>query len=192
MSAIHEDHWRELARDPEPWRFPWRPEVAAAALRPGQRWLDLGCGAGRFTALAADGIGVDVAEEALARARANHPGGDFRRLEDDGTIPLGHGEVGLVWCSETVEHVPDALGLLQECRRVLAPGARLVLTTPAHPLWRRTAIAVARFEAHFDPMGQHVRFFTDRSLRATLEAAGFVPGTLRTRHATLVAAASRA
>lgn len=173
MRSLYEDHWRDLPRDPEPWRFDWRRRLLLDELEPGERWLDLGSGAGRFTGLAPDGIGVDIAQEALDRARENVPGGDFRLIQDDGTIPLAHGEVSLVWCSETLEHVPDALGLLQECRRVLAPGGRLLITTPGHPLARRLAIAALRFDAHFDPRGQHVRFFTRRSLARTLEAAGF-------------------
>lgn len=178
--------------DPEPWRFAWRRSILLGALGPGDRWLDLGCGAGAFTALAPDGVGVDVADAALERARAAHPGPDYRRLDDDGTIPLAHGAVDLVWCSETLEHVGDALGLVQECRRVLAPGGRLVVTTPAHPLARRVAIAALRFDAHFDPQGQHLRFFTRASLRALLTAGGFSVADLRTRHATLVAHARRA
>ena len=173
MRRVYEEHWREAPRDPEPWRFAWRRELLLGSLREGDAWLDLGCGAGRFTALAPGGIGVDVAEEALARARENVPGGDFRLVADDGTLPLPHGSVDLVWCSETLEHVPDALALLQECRRVLRPGGRLVVTTPGHGLVRRVAIAALRFDAHFDPLGQHVRFFTRRSLTAALSAAGF-------------------
>src|SRR6185436_11823915 len=154
------------------------------------RWLDLGCGAGRFLTLAPGGIGVDVAAAALERARANAPRADLRRLDDpDGALPLAHGEVDLVWCSETIEHVADALGLLQEARRVLAPGGRLLLTTPGHPLLRRVAIAAARFDEHFDPLGQHLRFFTKRSLARTLEAAG-LPGTV-SGGATLVARAAK-
>jgi SAM-dependent methyltransferase len=192
MRRVYEEHWRELPRDPEPWRFAWRRDLLLEQLHSGERWLDLGCGAGRFTGLAAGAIGVDVAEAALERARQNVPGGDFRRMEEDGVIPLGHGEVDLVWCSETIEHVADAFGLLQEARRVLRPSGRLLLTTPAHPPWRRTAIALARFDAHFDPLGQHLRFFSRTSLRGALEAAGFELDTLRTRHATLVALARRA
>jgi ubiquinone/menaquinone biosynthesis C-methylase UbiE len=171
----YEELWRELPRDPEPWRWTWRRELLQRELRPGDRWLDLGCGAGRFTALADGGIGVDVAPSALERARENVPDGDFRLVEEDGTLPLGHGEVDLVWCSETVEHVADALGLLEECRRVLKPGGRLLLTTPGHPWLRRVGIAALRFDAHFDPLGQHLRFFTRRSLERTLAAAG-LPG----------------
>jgi SAM-dependent methyltransferase len=167
----NDEHWRDAPQDPEPWRWAWRRDLLLGELRPGDRWLDLGCGAGRFTALAPGGIGVDVADAALERARANSPAAEFRLVEADGTLPVGHGEVDLVWCSETIEHVADALGLLEECRRVLAPGGRLLLTTPGHPWPRRVAIAALRFDAHFDPLGQHLRFFTKRSLSRTLEAA---------------------
>ena len=178
-----------MPRDPEPWRWAWRRELLLSELRPGDRWLDLGCGAGRFTGLAPQGIGVDVAPAALERARENVPGGDFRLAGDDGTLPLGHAEVDLVWCSETIEHVADALGLLEECRRVLAPGGRLLLTTPGHPLVRRIGIAALRFDAHFDPLGQHLRFFTKRSLARALEAAG-LPGRV-SGGAVLVARSTR-
>lgn len=190
MRRVYEEAWRDAPRDPEPWRWAWRRDLLLGELRPGERWLDLGCGAGRFLTLAPNGIGVDVAEAALERARENAPGADLRAAGDDGTLPLAHGEVALVWCSETIEHVGDALGLLEECRRVLAPGGRLLLTTPGHPWPRRVAIAALRFDAHFDPLGQHLRFFTRRSLAAALEAAG-LPGRVR-GGATLVARAVRA
>jgi hypothetical protein len=36
---------------------------------------------------------------------------------------------------------------------------------------RPAAEALTRFDAHFDPLGQHLRFFTSSSLARTLEAA---------------------
>jgi hypothetical protein len=56
---------------------------------------------------------------------------------------------------------------------VLRPGGRLLVTVPDHPRVRTALKALTRFEAHFDPLGQHVRFYTRRSLAATLEHAGF-------------------
>ena len=35
------------------------------------------------------------------------PGADLRLLEPDGSLPLEHGSVDLVWCSEVLEHVAD-------------------------------------------------------------------------------------
>jgi SAM-dependent methyltransferase len=158
-------------------------------VRPGDRVLDLGCGAGRFLGLLADAVGVEIAHEAVERARANVPGADVRLMEDE-TIPLEHGAVDLVWCSEVLEHIPDVGAALNEIRRVLKPGGRLLLTVPYHGRLQAAAIALTRFEAHFDPLGQHVRFFTRRSLATALEAAGFTPH-IRRSGPMLVATADR-
>jgi SAM-dependent methyltransferase len=91
----------------------------------------------------------------------------------DDEIPLEDSSVDLVWCSEVLEHVPDTAALLSEARRVLRTGGRLLLTTPSHDLPRRAAIALLRWEPHFDPLGQHVRFYTRRSLRRVLDAFAF-------------------
>ena len=101
---------------------------------PGERVLDLGCGAGRFLAALRDAgaepVGVEIAEAAVERARTNVPGADVRLLEPDGTIPAAHGEFDLVWCSEVLEHIPDVGAALFEVRRVLKPGGRLLATVP--------------------------------------------------------------
>jgi 2-polyprenyl-6-hydroxyphenyl methylase/3-demethylubiquinone-9 3-methyltransferase len=53
-------------------------------------------------------------------------------------------------------------------RRVLKPGGRLVLTVPFHGRLKDVLIALGRWERHLDPMGDHLRFYTARSLRETL------------------------
>jgi SAM-dependent methyltransferase len=116
---------------------------------------------------------VELAQAALERARHNVPGADLRLLAADGSVPLGHAEVDLVWCSEVLEHVPDTVALLTEARRVLRPGGRLLVTVPDHGRVKRTLIALGRHEAHYDPLGQHVRFYTRRSLARALHATGF-------------------
>jgi SAM-dependent methyltransferase len=141
--------------------------------------LDLGCGAGRFVAAlrdaGADPVGVEIAEGALDRARRVAPGADLRLLEADGTIPLEHRSVDLVWCSEVLEHVGDLAETLAEVRRVLRPGGRLLATVPHHARVRAATISLVRFEAHFDPLGEHLRFFTRRSLAGALRRTGFEP-----------------
>jgi SAM-dependent methyltransferase len=177
VREFYESVWAALPDDPEPWAWEERRALLLAEARPGERVLDLGCGAGRFVAAlreaGAEPVGVELASGALERARRNVPGADLRLLEPDGSIPLGHGEVDLVWCSEVLEHVPDTVAFLTEVRRVLARGGRLLLTVPDHGRLRRVLIALLRHEAHYDPLGQHVRFYTRRSLERTLEATGF-------------------
>ncbi len=196
MRAFYEAFWADAPRDPEPWAFAERRALLLGEVRAGERVLDLGCGAGRFLAVlreaGAEPVGVELAEAAAERARENVPGADVRLVEPDGSLPLGHGEVDVVWCSEVLEHVPDVGHALLEARRVLRPGGRLLLTVPFHGRLQATAVALTRFDAHFDPLGQHVRFFSRRSLQGALAAAGFEVETLRTRHATLVALAGRA
>jgi SAM-dependent methyltransferase len=174
---FYEGVWAALPDDPQPWAWERRRALLLDAARPGERVLDLGCGAGRFVAAlraaGADAIGVEIAAAALERARRNVPGGDFRLVEPDGSLPLGHGEVDLVWCSEVLEHVPDTVALLTEARRVLKRDGRLLVTVPDHGRLRRTLIALLRYEAHYDPLGQHVRFYTRRSLARALHATGF-------------------
>src|SRR5215210_5093654 len=177
MRAYYEDVWSELPEDPEPWAWERRRALLLGEARAGERVLDLGCGAGRFVAAlgdaGADPVGVELADGALERARRNVPGAELHLLGPDGAIPLEDGSVDLVWCSEVLEHVPDTAGLLSEVRRVLRTGGRLLATTPSHDAPGRVLIALARFDAHFDPLGQHVRFYTRRSLARVLDAFAF-------------------
>lgn len=177
MRDFYEDVWERQPEDPEPWAWQRRRALLLGEARPGEQVLDLGCGAGRFTAALRDTgaqpIGVEIAEGALERARRNVPGADLRLAPAVGPLPLEDSSVDLVWCSEVLEHVPDTARLLSEIRRVLRTGGRLLVTTPSHGPLRRTLIALARFDAHFDPLGQHVRFYSRASLRRVLGEFAF-------------------
>jgi 2-polyprenyl-6-hydroxyphenyl methylase/3-demethylubiquinone-9 3-methyltransferase len=199
--ALAEREWADAPADPEPWAWARRRALLLAEARPGERVLDLGCGAGRFVAVlreaGAEPVGVELATGALERARRNVPGADLRLAEPDGTLPLDHGSVDLVWCSEVLEHVADTVHVLTEARRVLRRGGRLLVTTPFHGRVKGVALALVRFDAHFDPLGGHLRFYTRTSLARTLDAAGFdgvgvsVAGGPPLLRATLVAHAHR-
>ncbi len=182
MREFYESFWADAPADPEPWAWERRRALLLGEARPGERVLDLGCGSGRFVAALRDAgaepVGVEIAEAALERARAVAPGADLRLLGPDGSLPLDHGSVDLVWCSEVLEHVADGMQLLHEVRRVLRPEGRLLVTVPYHGRVKAAAIALARFDVHFDPQGQHLRFYTRASLAASLRAAGLEPTSI--------------
>ena len=154
-------------------------EAAGAARRSPLRVLDVGCGEGRFAAeLARRGfavVGVDVAEEPLRRARARDPGLELRIVPAEGRWPLADASFDLVWAGETIEHVADTVGWLSEVHRVLRGGGRLLLSTPAHGRLRMLALALSgtRFERHFDPRADHLRFYSSRTLARLLADLSF-------------------
>lgn len=141
--------------------------------------LDVGCGEAQLTAaIAAEGhevVGVDVAEEPLRRARERDPGLDLRRVGPDRELPLRDAGFDVVWAGETIEHVLDTAGWLSELRRVLRSGGSLLLATPDHGRLRVLALALSRgrFERHFNPRSDHLRFYTARSLARLLDDFGF-------------------
>jgi 2-polyprenyl-3-methyl-5-hydroxy-6-metoxy-1,4-benzoquinol methylase len=143
------------------------------------RVLDVGCGEGQLTAAIADAgchvLGVDVAEEPLRRARSRHAELELRRVEPADEWPLADASFDVVWSGETIEHVADTARWLSELRRVLRSGGSLILSTPAHGPLTRLGLALSsrRFERHFDPRADHLRFYTRRTLSRLLEDFGY-------------------
>jgi SAM-dependent methyltransferase len=170
----YEELWQRLPEHLTPPDWELRRGFLLGEVHAGDRALDLGCGAGEFTAplaeAAAHALGVDVAEAALTRARALHPKLDFRLIPVDGPLPLDDNAFDLVWSSEVIEHVADTGRWLSEVRRVLAPGGRLLLTTPDHG---RLRVALGGIERFSEPRGDHLHLYTRRSLTALLEEFGF-------------------
>jgi ubiquinone/menaquinone biosynthesis C-methylase UbiE len=115
--------------------------LAAAALRPGERVLDVACGTGLVTlqaaAVAAEApggevVGVDIAEAMLeaARAQALRRGlaaaARFARMDAE-RLGLPDASFDAVLCALGLMYLPDPPQALREMRRVLRPGGRAVL-----------------------------------------------------------------
>ena len=198
VSALHDAIWQAVPVDAEPERFALRRDFLLAHVQPGATVLDLGCGAGEFSAALAQAgatpIGVDVAREALRRAGARVPGLDLRLWGEGEPLALADGSVDAVWAGEVIEHVVDVAPWLSEVRRVLRPRGTLLLTTPHHGPLTLLGLALSprRFAEHFQPRSDHVRFFSPRTLRALLADLGFDVARLRVRQGTILARAVRA
>jgi 2-polyprenyl-3-methyl-5-hydroxy-6-metoxy-1,4-benzoquinol methylase len=177
--AYHESLWESVPEGLEPSDFDLRRRFLLDNVSGGERVLDVGCGEGAFTAELARAealpVGVDVAEEPLRRARALHPDLDLRLVDAIGGWDLPDASFDAVWAGETIEHVLDTAAWMSEVRRVLRSSGRLLLSTPAHPPLRMAALALSRraFAAHFDPRGDHLRFYSRATLTALVEDFGF-------------------
>ena len=172
-----------------------RRDFLLGRVLPGEAVLDLGCGLGDFTAALGEHgamvTGCDVAQEALRRARVRFPTLEF--VLSGGELPFGDETFDVVWAGEVLEHVQDGLGLLAEVRRVLRLDGRLLLSTPDHAPLRRLWLGLSRtaFEHNFDPRSDHVRFFTARTLRQTLEASELGEAEITTTAGLLLARAGQ-
>jgi SAM-dependent methyltransferase len=155
--------------------------------------LDLGGGDGRLAALldAGELVVADVSPVALERAARRLPEARTVELDPDAPLPLGDGEFDLVLLADALEHVRDVQLLLSEARRVLCPGGRLAVATPAHGRATALRLLLRGFEFGFDPLSPHLRFLTRRSLRRLLDALGFEVESLRRAGGDLVAVARR-
>ena len=177
--VYHESLWESVPEGLEPSDFALRSRFLLKRVHAGERVLDVGCGEGAFTAALADAgalaVGIDVAEVPLRRARALRPELDLRLVDAGGGWDLPDASFDTVWAGETIEHVLDTAAWLSEIRRVLRSGGSLLLSTPAHPPAKMLALALSRraFADHFDPRGDHLRFYSRATLTRLVEDFGF-------------------
>jgi ubiquinone/menaquinone biosynthesis C-methylase UbiE len=137
--------------------------VEEAALRRGERVLDVACGTGIVARLAAEQVGsegavvgVDVSPEMLDVAReADGASIEWGRATAE-ALPIADDVFDVAFCQMGLQFFPDRAGSLGEMRRVLAPEGRAAINVPGP--------TPAIFEILEDALARH----------AGGDAAGFV------------------
>jgi len=146
--------------------------------RQGNRWLDIGCGAGMLLRAAAnrhwDITGTEVAPAAAEPLRSqgfNVLVGETHELD----LPPGHFD--LVSLVEVVEHVHDPAAVLSDAARFLRPGGALYVTTP-HGRGISARLLRLRWGAIAPP--EHLQLFSIGGLRSALVSTGLQPHSIST------------
>jgi ubiquinone/menaquinone biosynthesis C-methylase UbiE len=142
-----QERWHFLGSVPENYErylvprifAPWAEDlVEAAALRAGERVLDIACGTGIVARIAArrlgnrgSVVGLDTSAPMLATARAaaTAEGAAVEWREGDALEqPFANGAFEVALCQQGLQFFPDKPRGLREMHRVLRPGGRIVLS----------------------------------------------------------------
>lgn len=138
------DLWTERARDWADvmegwngWGIPvYRHVLEHLTVGTGTRILDVGCGAGRFSRIAADRgatvCGLDATPPFVEIARQRVPGGDFR-VGDMEALPWADDSFDVVTGFNSFFIAGEMVNALREARRVARPGAGVAMTVFGRP-----------------------------------------------------------
>ncbi len=165
------DYYRLIARiEDTHWWFVARREILSSVLRSldlphDPRLLDVGSGTGgNLPMLSEYGRLLAIERDRSARRVASERGVcEVLPGSLPGQVPCDSESFDVITVLDVIEHIEDDGTALEDIRRLLAPGGRLLITVPAFPfLW-----------SHHDEVNHHFRRYTRTQLCDVLRSAGF-------------------
>ena len=175
---------------------PWAADlIELADLRHGERVLDVACGTGVVARLAAQHVGttgeitgldLNAGMLLVARSLPAPQGARVTWVEASAlAMPLPDASFDVVLCQQGFQFFPDRRAGLQEMKRVLVPGGRVLLSLWEGPTPYTVAMSAA-VERHVGPeeaatlrRGRHCP--DPESVRHLMEDAGFRDARTRAR-----------
>lgn len=159
-----------------------RPEMLAFIPKDAQRIVELGCGAGGFSALLRETrkdsyvIGIEIHPESAQEAR--------RRLDEVIEQPveialesIPAGSIDCVVCNDVLEHLVDPWAVLRQVKKILRPQGSVVSSIPNvrhFPVFKSYFLQGDwRYEKWGVLDRTHLRFFTKSSIERMFSESGF-------------------
>jgi 2-polyprenyl-3-methyl-5-hydroxy-6-metoxy-1,4-benzoquinol methylase len=191
------DNWHDAFLTNPDANSPWY-RLIKTHLRPqdlkGHRILEIGCGRGDFTCWLAERFGSDAeiygADFSATAVCKGQAFAESRQLParwlvtDIQCIAASSDSFDVIFCCETLEHVPDPRKAVRELVRVLKPSGRLFVSTPNYAglmgLYRgylrlvgRPYTEVGQPINHFTTLPRTIRWIRAANLRITaIDAIG--------------------
>lgn len=156
---------------------------------PGGSVLDVGCGLGRWTRVAAQHaasvVGIDLSRKDIEQARSLTAASNVEYVVGDVTSGLGDRRFSLALLIHVLEHIETPDGLL---RVLLERAERLVVEVPDFESDPLNHVRL-RLGLPFHSDADHVREYTADTLRAQLERSGWKVESLAKRGGAILALA---
>jgi 2-polyprenyl-3-methyl-5-hydroxy-6-metoxy-1,4-benzoquinol methylase len=145
-----------------------------------KRLFDLGCGNGYIAhELMKSGwcvSGVDPSEQGIAHANRKYPDIPLHIGSTYDDLARLYGQFPVVVSLEVVEHVYAPRVYAATLFSLIESGGVAIISTPFHGYWKNLALALTgKMDNHFTVLWDHghIKFWSERTLRALLEEAGF-------------------
>ncbi len=172
--------------------YPYMEEVNEGIVRQFERWtgppgrvLDVGCGRGQLGQAIRElgwevwGVEQSSVAAATARERLNHFIEanllDFASIRQQIGPELGATPFDALIFSDVLEHLYDPLDVLQSYLQLVKPGGKVLISVPNAVVWTNRFLLTLG-QVRYTDTGvmdrTHIRFFTFRTARQMVEAAG--------------------
>jgi len=157
--------------------FKQRAKIMQEYIKPTDRILDAGCG-GKLANLtrvlnAKEIVAIDVNEKHLKdsmeldnRQNVSYQKGSVYEIH------FSDNEFDAVVSGDMVEHLENPGKAISEMSRVVKDGGKVLISCPYHGLLKNIFITLFTYNAHYDVEGEHIRFFTKKSLEKLMNKYG--------------------